>query len=334
MKSVHSGKYKRLAIHETFLKTSTQVTMSKPNESENNHVEINIETSESDVDKSKAPEVQPVANVVPIDPVSAPKEDAKPPKSNSSTSRSRQLKPTTNGGRSRSNSRSPNRRARRDTEAAQTDAIPLLPLDEGRLPRQRPPLAGPELDEEGPDADGRGNYDPNDNRGIDDGFLPDKADRDDRDRDLGRRTPGRRGSVPRPFPYAPEYDPLGPPLIIDPNARVIPDVNVYQQKKNLAQGMMDLALLSANANQLRYVLESYQRHPYFYFSLVFISTSIICQVAVGIGLIWKSKYNIKNQDDFCKADRINNMVTIGIFVTVLVNVLISAFGVAEPTRTE
>lgn len=113
---------------------------------------------------------------------------------------------------------------------------------------------------------------------------------------------------------------------------MIPDVNVYQQKKNLAQGMMDLALLSANANQLRYVLESYSRHPYFYFSLTFISTSIICQVAVGIGLIWKSRYNIKNQDDFCKADRINNMVTIGIFIITLVNVLISAFGVAEPSQ--
>lgn len=115
-------------------------------------------------------------------------------------------------------------------------------------------------------------------------------------------------------------------------SRAIPDVNVYQQKKSLAQGMMDLALLSANANQLRYVLESYQRHPYFYFSLVFISTSIICQVAVGVGLIWKSRYNIKNEEDFCKADRVNNLVTIGIFIITLVNVLISAFGVADPPK--
>lgn len=59
---------------------------------------------------------------------------------------------------------------------------------------------------------------------------------------------------------------------------IIPDVNVYQQKKTLAQGMMDLALLSANANQLRYVLESNRSHPYFYVSLTFISISIILQV--------------------------------------------------------
>lgn len=63
------------------------------------------------------------------------------------------------------------------------------------------------------------------------------------------------------------------------NPQVIPDINVYQQKKNLAQGMMDLALLSANANQLRYVLESYARHPYYWFSLISISVSLILQVS-------------------------------------------------------
>lgn len=60
--------------------------------------------------------------------------------------------------------------------------------------------------------------------------------------------------------------------------RIIPDVNVYQHKKTLAQGMMDLALLSANANQLRYVLAQ-ENHPYFYFNLIFISASLIIQVA-------------------------------------------------------
>ena len=56
------------------------------------------------------------------------------------------------------------------------------------------------------------------------------------------------------------------------------DINVYQHKKTLAQGMMDLALLSANANQLRYVLESGGDHPYYYPSLVMISMSLILQV--------------------------------------------------------
>lgn len=110
---------------------------------------------------------------------------------------------------------------------------------------------------------------------------------------------------------------------------VLPDVNVYQHKKTLAQGMMDLALLSANANQLRYVLESYNRHPYYYFSLSFISLSIILQVAVGVGLIWNSRYNVKNEEHICKADRINNFTVLGIFMITVVNCMISSFGVAD-----
>lgn len=315
-------------------KKVSDTNMSNPSENDKS-VEITIEESVGN-SISNETEPKPTAAVTPVVPetVIVPKQEARAPKATSGgggNARGRQLKPDSNGTRARSSSRSPNRRARRDTTAAQNDAIPLLPADEGRLPRQNPPLGGPEMD----DDDGPTHTDDHhDDRGIDDGFLPEKPSRDDRDRDVGRRTPGRRNSnPPRPFPFAPEFGPQLPPVIqTTDGARVIPDVNVYQQKKNLAQGMMDLALLSANANQLRYVLESYSRHPYFYFSLTFISTSIICQVAVGIGLIWKSRYNIKNQDDFCKADRINNMVTIGIFIITLVNVLISAFGVAEPSQ--
>lgn len=59
----------------------------------------------------------------------------------------------------------------------------------------------------------------------------------------------------------------------------LPDVNIYQHKKTVAQGMMDLALFSANANQLRYVLES-NDHPYYYPGIVLISISLIFQVSI------------------------------------------------------
>ncbi|XP_017843967.1 ninjurin-1 isoform X2 [Drosophila busckii] len=109
----------------------------------------------------------------------------------------------------------------------------------------------------------------------------------------------------------------------------IPDVNAYQHKKTLAQGMMDLALLSANANQLRYVLETSTAHPYFYPSLIFISLSIIFQIAVGVGLIWNGRYNIKDEKEICRANKINNYTVIGIFIVTVVNVLISSFGPVE-----
>lgn len=65
----------------------------------------------------------------------------------------------------------------------------------------------------------------------------------------------------------------------------IPDVNIYQHKKTLAQGMMDLALFSANANQLRYVVESSQ-HPYFYPSIIMITFSLVFQVSNFFHMLW------------------------------------------------
>lgn len=97
----------------------------------------------------------------------------------------------------------------------------------------------------------------------------------------GRNVPPQNSPKypPQPFPYPPGFGPDIEAGMIPDGASSIPDINVYQNKKTLAQGMMDLALLSANANQLRYVLESYDRHPYFYPSLIMISLSLIFQVS-------------------------------------------------------
>lgn len=114
-----------------------------------------------------------------------------------------------------------------------------------------------------------------------------------------------------------------------PSTQVTPDVNIYQHKKTLAQGMMDLALLSANANQMRYVLQTDGRHPYFFPSLIMVSMSLFLQIAVGIGLIWNSVYNVKKHEEMCKANKANNWTVIGIFLVTILNVFISSFGVVD-----
>lgn len=126
----------------------------------------------------------------------------------------------------------------------------------------------------------------------------------------------------------PEFS--GPGWSIPPTVQLsTPDVNVYQHKKTLAQGMMDLALLSANANQMRYVLQTDGKHPYFYPSLTMISMSLFLQIAVGIGLIWNSVYNVKEHEQMCKANKANNWTVIGIFLVTILNVFISSFGVVD-----
>ncbi|XP_051861767.1 ninjurin-A-like [Drosophila albomicans] len=107
------------------------------------------------------------------------------------------------------------------------------------------------------------------------------------------------------------------------------DFNAYQRKKTLAQGMMDLALLSANANQLRHVLEAETKSAYFFISLSLISLSIIFQIAVGVGLIWNCRYDIKEGEDISDANKINNCTVIGIFIVTVVNVIIPSFFVSD-----
>lgn len=63
--------------------------------------------------------------------------------------------------------------------------------------------------------------------------------------------------------------------------------------------------------------------------MIFIISSLIFQVLVGVGLVLNSRYNVKDKDDICKADKINNLITVGILLITIINVFISAFGVAE-----
>ncbi|XP_063385052.1 ninjurin-A isoform X1 [Cydia fagiglandana] len=228
------------------------------------------------------------------------------------------------------------------------DSEPSQPLLEPHREKQQPPLAGPEVDDLDETPAAAAPY-----PGIDDGLLEpsDKKPDLDADSEESHKEPPDSEHDEGKWLWpsgddVPDYpdgvhgfsngldtrfgvDRPGSPF--PPGS--IPDVNTYQQKKNLAQGMMDLALLSANANQLRYVLESSTSHPYFYPSLAFISISILLQVAVGVGLIMNSRYDVNDKKDICKADKINNMTVLGVFLVTIVNVFITSFSVATPQVT-
>lgn len=94
----------------------------------------------------------------------------------------------------------------------------------------------------------------------------------------------------------------------------------------MAQGMMDLALLSANTNQLRYILDSRSENSYFSVSLMLIISSLVLQIVVGLMLVWNSQYNVQRKSGFASADRINNLSVFGIFLITLINVFVSTFG--------
>ncbi|XP_049819074.1 ninjurin-B-like [Aethina tumida] len=101
--------------------------------------------------------------------------------------------------------------------------------------------------------------------------------------------------------------------------------NNYAAKKTVAQGMMDIALITANANQLRYIIEFNKNSSTYYLNLTLIVISLLLQVAVGVSLIFKGRMDLRGESKHQNAKRINNYVVVGVFLVTIINVFIASF---------
>lgn len=93
-------------------------------------------------------------------------------------------------------------------------------------------------------------------------------------------------------------------------------------------GMMDIALITANANQLRYLIEFNRTSSTFYFIVALITISLTLQVAVGISLILKGLLDLKGESKHQRAKQINKFVMIGVFLVTIINIFIASFTTA------
>lgn len=64
------------------------------------------------------------------------------------------------------------------------------------------------------------------------------------------------------------------------------NMNHYANKKSAAESMLDVALLMANASQLKAVLEEGPDFPFYVPLITLISISLILQIIVGVMLIF------------------------------------------------
>lgn len=103
----------------------------------------------------------------------------------------------------------------------------------------------------------------------------------------------------------------------------------YQKKKTYGQGLMDIALFTANSNQLRNVLSTNGSHPFYTISIVAIVFSLILQIYVMIGLTIRHR-NDESSENIHKAFDINDRITIGIMLITAANIFISAFDILKP----
>ncbi|KAM7243771.1 hypothetical protein CapIbe_004379 [Capra ibex] len=107
------------------------------------------------------------------------------------------------------------------------------------------------------------------------------------------------------------------------------NLNRYATKKSLAEGLLDMSLFMSNAVQLKAVLD---RGPssYHYFALVtLLSISLLLQVVIGILLVVMALLNLNEVEKQLRLNQLNNAATALIFITVIINIFITAFGAHE-----
>ncbi|XP_070816054.1 ninjurin-1 [Chaetodon trifascialis] len=109
------------------------------------------------------------------------------------------------------------------------------------------------------------------------------------------------------------------------------NMNHYANKKSAAESMLDVALLMANASQLKAVLEQGPDFTFYVPLITLISISLILQIVVGVLLIFIVKWNLNDQSMHYKLNIMENFATAFVFIIVVVNVFITAFGVQRPS---
>ncbi|AWP09122.1 putative ninjurin-1-like [Scophthalmus maximus] len=104
------------------------------------------------------------------------------------------------------------------------------------------------------------------------------------------------------------------------------NMNHYATKKSAAQSMLDVALLMANSSQLKTLLYVGPQYRFYIPLIVLLSLSISLQVAVGLLLVFIVKYDLNDARKHTKLNTMNNISTIFVFFTVLINIFITALG--------
>lgn len=108
------------------------------------------------------------------------------------------------------------------------------------------------------------------------------------------------------------------------------NMNHYANKKSAAESMLDVALLMANASQLKAVMEQGSDFIFYVPLITLISISLILQVLVGVLLIFIVKWNLNDESMHFKLNILENTATALVFIIVVVNIFITAFGVQRP----
>ncbi|XP_028736239.1 ninjurin-2 isoform X3 [Peromyscus leucopus] len=90
--------------------------------------------------------------------------------------------------------------------------------------------------------------------------------------------------------------------------------------------MLDVALFMSNATRLKVVLEQGSSLEYYTTLITLLSISLILQVVIGILLVVIARLNLNEVANQWRLNQLNNAATTLVFITVVINIFITAFG--------
>ncbi|XP_054433045.1 ninjurin-2 [Pteronotus mesoamericanus] len=107
------------------------------------------------------------------------------------------------------------------------------------------------------------------------------------------------------------------------------NLNHYATKKSMVGSMLDVALFLSNAMRLKTVLGHGPSSQYYATLITLISISLLLQVVIGILLVITARLNLNEVEKQWRINQLNDAATALVFLTVVLNVFITAFGAQE-----
>ncbi|XP_068162584.1 ninjurin-2-like isoform X4 [Antennarius striatus] len=104
-------------------------------------------------------------------------------------------------------------------------------------------------------------------------------------------------------------------------------MNLYATKKTAAEGMLDIALFLANITHMKTVIEQGAGYRYYIAVLTLISFSLVLQIVAGVLIIIIARVELTLLTSCQRLlNFLNNLTTAIIFITLIINIIKSAFG--------
>ncbi|XP_029902369.1 ninjurin-2-like isoform X1 [Myripristis murdjan] len=105
------------------------------------------------------------------------------------------------------------------------------------------------------------------------------------------------------------------------------NMNLYATKKTAAEGMLDIALFLANVTHMKTVIEQGAGFRYYIAVLTLISFSLALQIVAGVLIIIIARLELTLLPSCQRLlNFLNNLTTVIIVLTFIINIIIAAFG--------